>query len=312
VCATPAFADAAFKKEVTMEVQHFQFEGHKIAYKTYGSGKRAVILVHSLLFNQEMHVPLAKALAAHGNFVVTIDMVGHGNSDGPIDRFDMQRYAHAVRTLMDKLEIDEAVIGGTSLGANIGIEACVHYPERVRGLVADMPALERAIIGGSAIFTPIMLAAKYAAPLASVTSRAARLVPRWSMPYSANLILDVIKRDPKTTAEVLQGIYFGRLAPPRTERMDIEAPALIIGHRFDPVHPFEDAVELAADMPHAKFIEARSIAELRLMPKRLTKAIVEHVDYCWRPRAVNAKSSRAAPRAAAKRIRKPRSSSGLR
>lgn len=269
-----------------MDVKHFQFEGHKIAYKTYGEGNRAVVLVHSLLFNQDMHGPLAKKLAENGNYVVTVDMVGHGESDGPIDRFDMQRYSHAVETLMNKLKINEAVIGGTSLGANIGLESAVHFPERVRGLITDMPALERAIIGGSAIFTPIMLTAKYLPPVAEAGSRAVRLIPRWSMPYSANLILDVLKRDPRTTSHVLQGIYFGRLAPPREERMDITAPALVIGHKYDPVHPYDDAVELAEDMPNAKFIEARSIAELRLMPKRLTTAILEHVDYCWRPKAV--------------------------
>mgnify|MGYP000324312224 FL=1 len=286
-----------------MDVEHFRFEGHKIAYRTYGSGKRAVILVHSLLFNQDLHGPLAKKLAEHGNFVVTVDMVGHGDSDGPIDRFDMPRYAHAVETLMNKLEIEEAVIGGTSLGANIGLECAVHFPERVRGLITDMPALERAIIGGSAIFTPIMLTAKYLTPVADVTSRAARLIPRWSMPYSANLVLDVLKRDPRTTSHVLQGIYFGRLAPPREERMDIEAPALIIGHKFDPAHPYDDAVELAGDMPNATFIEARSIAELRLMPKRLTNSIIEHVDQCWRPRAVGS-SSRAATKQAGRRTGK--------
>ncbi|MGB0872500.1 MAG: alpha/beta fold hydrolase [Solirubrobacterales bacterium] len=286
-----------------MDVEHFRFEGHKIAYRTYGSGKRAAILVHSLLFNQDLHGPLAKKLAEHGNYVVTIDMVGHGDSDGPIDRFDMPRYAHAVETLMNRLEIEEAVIGGTSLGANIGLECAVHFPERVRGLITDMPALERAIIGGSAIFTPIMLTAKYLTPVADVTSRAARLIPRWSMPYSANLVLDVLKRDPRTTSHVLQGIYFGRLAPPREERMDIEAPALIIGHKFDPVHPYDDAVELAGDMPNATFIEARSIAELRLMPKRLTNSIIEHVDQCWRPRAVGSKRG-GVPKQAARRTRK--------
>jgi pimeloyl-ACP methyl ester carboxylesterase len=294
-----------------MDVQHFQFEGHRIAYRTYGSGKRAVFLVHSLLFNQEMHAPLAKALAEHGNFVITIDMVGHGASDGPMDRFDMTRYAHAVVSLMDKLDVDEAVIGGTSLGANIGLETAVHYPERVRGLITDMPALERAIVGGALFFTPIMLSAKFLTPASKLTARAARLVPRWSMPYSANLLLDVLKRDPKMTAEVLQGLYFGRLAPPRIERMDIEAPALIIGHRFDPVHPFADAVELSEDMPNATFIEARSIAELRLMPKRLTKAIVEHVEMCWRPRAVKASTNGAqsngrVAKGAIKRTRSPK------
>ncbi|MFY9488640.1 MAG: alpha/beta hydrolase [Solirubrobacterales bacterium] len=284
-----------------MDAEHFRFDGHKISYKTYGSGKRAVVLVHSLLFNQEMHAPLARELATHGNFVITIDMVGHGASDGPVGHFDMQRYAAALHTLLDKLEIPEAVIGGTSLGANIGLEASVHYPERVRGLIVDMPALEAAIIGGSAIFTPIMLAAKYAEPVARIGSKLIRAVPRWSMPYSANLILDVLKRDPKATSDVLQGLYFGRLAPPRIERMDIEVPALVIGHKFDPVHPFSDAVQLAEDMPNARFVEARSIVELRLMPRRLTKEIVEFVDQCWKPRAVKTGGA-----AAVKRAAKPR------
>lgn len=284
-----------------MDVQHFQFEGHRIAYRTYGSGKRAVVLVHSLLFNQEMHAPLAQKLAEHGNFVITIDMVGHGKSDGPMDRFDMTRYAHAVIALMNKLDIDEAVIGGTSLGANIGLEAAVHHPDRVRGLITDMPALERAIVGGSFFFTPIILSAKLLTPASQLAARAARLVPRWSMPYSANLLLDVLKRDPRVTGEVLQGLYFGRLGPPRIERMDIEASALIIGHRFDPVHPFADALELAEDMPNATFIEARSIAELRLMPKRLTKAIVEHVELCWKPREVAAAKRRVGKRSTVKR-----------
>ncbi|HEV7919093.1 MAG TPA: alpha/beta hydrolase [Solirubrobacterales bacterium] len=293
-----------------MDVKHYEYEGHKIAYRTYGSGKRAVVLVHSLLFNQEMHEPLARELSDHGNFVITIDMVGHGGSDTPVDRFDMQRYAGAVERLLDELEISEAVIGGTSLGANIGIEACVHFPERVRGVIADMPALERAIIGGSAIFTPIMLATRYLEPVARIGARAMRLVPRRPMPYSVNLILDILKRDPRATSEVLQGIYFGRLAPPRDERKTIEAPALVIGHKFDPVHPFKDATDLADDLPNAKFLEARSIVELRLMPKRLTAAIVDFVDECWKPRVVasatNGASGKRSGKAAVSRAAKSR------
>jgi len=292
-----------------MDVQHFQFEGHRFAYKSFGEGKRAVVLIHGLLFDQEMHGPLAQTLAAHGNRVVTVDMLGHGKSDAPLDHWDMQRYAYAVNALLEKLDIDEAVVGGTSLGANIALELSAYFPERVRGLILDMPALERAIIGGSAVFTPLMLAAKYMTPVAEAGSKVFKLVPKWGLPFAVGLLVDVLKREPKPTADVLQGIYFGRLAPPRMERMEIDVPTLVIGHKFDPVHPFQDAVELAEDMPDATFVEAKSVLELRIMPARLTKMIVDHVDYCWRPRAVKPKApKRIGGKPAAKRSRKPRAS----
>lgn len=273
---------------MTAEVRHFQFEGHKFAYKTYGGGKRAIVLIHGLLFNQEMHAPLARKLAEHGNFVITIDMAGHGKSDAPVDRFDMTRYSHAVFRLLNKLAIDEAVVGGTSLGANIGLEFAVHHPERLRGLLLDMPALERGMVGGAAAFTPILLGAELAEPLVAVTARLMRLIPSRPFPYSVNMALDLMRRNPKATSDVLRGIYFGRLAPPRSERMEIEAPALVIGHKWDLIHPYDDAAELARDLPNATFIEAHNVFELRLMPKRLTKEIIAFVDECWKPQVVDA------------------------
>lgn len=269
-----------------MDVKHFQFEGHKIAYKTYGSGKRAVVLVHGLLFNQEMHGPLARKLAEQGNFVITVDMAGHGKSDRPIDAFDMARYSHAVNRLLDKLAISEAIVGGTSLGAGIGLEFAAHHSDRMRGLIADMPALERSITGGAAVFTPILMGAEFAEPVVGLAARAMRLIPSRPFPYSVNMALDLMKREPRSTASVLKGIYFGRLGPPRSERMKMTMPALVIGHKFDPIHPFEDAKELAEDMPNARFVEAHNVFELRLMPKRLTAEIIEFVDDCWKPRAV--------------------------
>ncbi|MBK5231263.1 MAG: alpha/beta hydrolase, partial [Thermoleophilia bacterium] len=222
-------------------------------------------------------------------------MAGHGKSDAPIDRFDMTRYSHAVHRLLDKLGVDEAIVGGTSLGANIGLEFAAHHADSLRGLILDMPALERGIVGGSAVFTPILLGAEYAGPVVGVAARLMRMVPSKPFPYSVNMALDLMKRDPRTTSDVLKGIYFGRLAPPREERMEIAAPALVIGHKFDPIHPFEDATELAGDIQNSKFVEARSVFELRLMPKRLTKEIVAFVEDCWKPQAVDPVSAKPTP-----------------
>ena len=71
--------------------------------------------------------PAGAALAARGNRVVTLDLLGHGRSDRPRDmtRYSMPLFGEQVIALLDHLEVDEAVVGGTSLGANTTLEAAV-------------------------------------------------------------------------------------------------------------------------------------------------------------------------------------------
>ena len=97
-------------------------------------------------------------------------------------------------------------------------------------------------------------------------------------------MLDTLRQDPAPSAAVLQGLFFGRIAPHRTERRTFEAPALVIGHRRDPVHPFSDAGMLADELPNARLVEASNILELRFRPERLSQEIADFVHECWTPR----------------------------
>src|SRR5215216_6899277 len=99
----------------------FRYQGQELTYRVYGDGSRVTVLLHGLLLSQRMHVPLARALAERGNRVVTLDLLGHGRSDRPPDmwRYSMGIFAQEVVGLLDHLEADEAVVGGTSLGANV-------------------------------------------------------------------------------------------------------------------------------------------------------------------------------------------------
>ena len=84
-----------------------------------------------------MHEPLAKALADRGNRVILLDLLGHGRSDRPRDmwRYSMQIFAEQTIALMDHLDLDEAVVGGTSLGANTTLEIAWLAPHRLRGML---------------------------------------------------------------------------------------------------------------------------------------------------------------------------------
>jgi pimeloyl-ACP methyl ester carboxylesterase len=263
----------------------FRHDGHRLAYTEYGEGPRTCVLVHGLLLSQKMHGPLAESLAATGNRVVTLDLLGHGRSERPRDMtlYGMTLFGEQVVGLLDHLEVDQAVIAGTSLGANTALEVAALAPERVRGMVVEMPVLDNALLACAIAFTPLMIALTFGAPAMRVLAAAARRVPTGGS-WLAEVGLDTIRQDPAPGAAVLQGLFFNRVAPHRSVRRTLEAPALVIGHDRDPVHPFSDSDALLAELPDARLLRAESILELRLSPERLTAEIAAFLDECWRPR----------------------------
>jgi hypothetical protein len=130
-----------------------------------------------------------------------------------------------------------------------------------------------------------MVALTAGEPAMRLLARTARLVPRRRLPWQADILLDWIRQDPEPSAAVLQGLFFGRTAPPRDERRAMHLPALVIGHQFDLIHPFSDAGMLVEELPNGRLLEASSLLELRIAPRRLTGEIASFLDQCWRPRA---------------------------
>src|SRR5262245_24946339 len=158
----------------------FTLAGHRIAFSDYGEGSRVTVLIHGLLLSQRMHEPLARALAERGNRVVTIDLLGHGRSDRPRDmwRYSMTTFGEEIVALLDHLDVGEAVVLGTSLGANTALEVAALAPERLRGMVIEMPVLDHALIGCAIAFTPLMIGLTAGRPLMKLVQAGARRVPR--------------------------------------------------------------------------------------------------------------------------------------
>src|SRR3954463_955984 len=229
----------------------FEHEGHRLAYSVYGSGPRTTVLLHGLLLSQKMHQPLARELAREGNRVVTMDLLGHGRSDRPRDMtaYSMPFFGEQVIALLDHLGVQEAVLAGTSLGANTSLEAAAAHPERVRGMVLEMPVLDNALLGCAIAFTPLMCALTFGEPVMKTVSWVTRKVPTGRL-WGADVLLDTVRQQPGPSAAVLQGLFFGRVAPHTALRPTIEPPALVIGHDRDPVHPFSDSDALVEELPN--------------------------------------------------------------
>ncbi len=263
----------------------FGYRGrHTLRYDTYGEGDRIVVLVHGLLMNRRMYDRLGPEIAARGNRVVCLDLLGHGRSDRPDDPrlYSMTAFGDQVLGLLDHLGVERAVVGGTSLGANVGLEVAAWHPERVQALVVEMPVLENALTAVAMIFAPILTGLRFATPLYRFAADVTTRIPRTHV--LVDMGLDLIRQDPEPSAAVLEGLLLGRSAPPQEDRLRIEAPALVFGHPGDPLHPFNDADMLVGELPNARLVNANSIVEWRISPERLDGELARFLDEVWEPR----------------------------
>ena len=268
---------------VSERIGQFFVGEDRLEYTEYGAGESWVVLLHGQLMPRRMEQPLARALAAEGLHVVTLDLLGHGRSDRPADPlvYSMSAFGEQVIALLDHLEAPQAVIGGTSLGANVSLEAVAHAPDRVRGLIAEMPVLDNALEAGLVAFGPMMLCARYLPFTVAGVRALTRPIPRGLVPFWAGIVLDTLDQQPAAMAATMHGIIFGRIAPPSRVRRSISVPALVVGHRKDPIHPAADAAMLAEELPRARFVRARSILEWRLWPERLDHEAAEFALEVW-------------------------------
>lgn len=266
----------------TMQAQHdrsFHHDGHRLVFDVCGDehteGARTVIYLHGLLLDSELNRGIATALASHGNRVVLLDLLGHGRSDKPnhASEYRIDSYADQVIALMDHLGVERAVLGGLSLGANVSLFAAALHPERVEGLVLEMPVLEWAVPAAAMVFAPMILLTHYGRAVLDVSSRLLRRAPR--TPFGPlNSFLNAGSLPPETMAAVLHGVLVGPVAPTQDQRRAITAPTLVLAHRNDLIHPFDDAASLVEQLRHGVLVRARSPLELRLRPDRLTQEIV--------------------------------------
>lgn len=100
--------------------------------KVESGGNPPLILVHGAGGSYLYWPTELRRLA--GVDVVAIDLPGHGASSSEA-RDSISAYAEEVSDVLDRLQIEQAVIGGHSMGGAIAMQLCLDKPERVAGLI---------------------------------------------------------------------------------------------------------------------------------------------------------------------------------
>lgn len=264
------------------EVGTVDSDGVQIYYEVHGQGPNVLIFMHGILMDSEMNKQLATDLALLGNRVVLVDLPGHGRSARPrrASFHRMDTYAHHVVHVLDHLGIDKAVVGGVSLGGNVSLLVAAQDPDRVQGLVIEMPVLEWAIPVAALTFLPLLLFMHFGEPVAGRFAHLVRRIPRTGI-GPLDSLMNGLSSEPREMAAVLHGLLAGPIAPTVDERAATTVPALVIGHGIDQLHPFHDAEQLARRLPNARLLKATSLMELRTHPERLTLEIAALLDQAW-------------------------------
>jgi len=109
------------------------YKNTKIAYSDYGKGT-AIILLHGYLENQDMWAAFVPFLTKKYR-VVTIDLLGHGQTECLGYVHSMEDQAEMVHEVLAELRIRKAAFVGHSMGGYVALAYAELYPETIKALV---------------------------------------------------------------------------------------------------------------------------------------------------------------------------------
>ena len=110
-------------------------DGVEISFGIKGEGKPAIIFIHGwtnprTIWEDQMEY-FSKDYTA-----IAIDLPASGKSGHNRSNWSMEVFGNDVISVMDKLEIDQAVLVGFSMGAMVAVETANNFPDRVIGVVS--------------------------------------------------------------------------------------------------------------------------------------------------------------------------------
>jgi len=252
-------------------VPSFDRDGLRLHYAVRGRDDApAVVLMHGLLFSYRLMERVAARLPDYR--VLLLDLHGHGKSSKPIDasRYTWAELAADVDGLLDAERLSSAVVGGLSLGANVALAYAQARPGRCRALILEMPVLLRGHRFGRPAFGALARAYASGRLALGPAARALGRVPTPRRVPELAALRDMASQDPAVASAVLRGLLAEEpLAEDAATLARLTMPALVVGHRHDPLHVFDDARDLADALPAGRLVEAPSIAHFRLHPGEL-------------------------------------------
>ena len=102
-------------------------DSERIAYSIYGAGETALIFIHGWSCDSRYWHKQLSTFSKNYR-VITVDLAGHGNSSqGRLD-YTMISFARDVKAVVEKININQAILIGHSMGGGVMAEAARLMP----------------------------------------------------------------------------------------------------------------------------------------------------------------------------------------
>lgn len=254
----------------------------------YGHGGTPVILVHGFGTCNFLWRAVAPSITAAGHTAYSLDLLGHGQSDRPLDAdFGIAAQAEYLDAAMTVLRVARGVIVGVDIGGDVAMKLAATRPDRVEKLVLiNTPAFEE-------------LPARDITQMQRRTARFAFSLT-WGVMGAAPLLEGVLKgsvADPEHMPMRLVARYLApfvgkeganhllTLASSISRDLDeedyaaIQAPTLIIWGDEDKWVDGKLADRLANAIPEAKLVRLAGVARLvpEENPERLSELLLDFI-----------------------------------
>jgi pimeloyl-ACP methyl ester carboxylesterase len=263
--------------------------GVRIHYQEAGDEKAPpVILIHGFISSNLIWSHVLQPMAQAGLRAIAPDLPGYGYSEKPADAaYTIDEQARMLIGLLDRLEIQKAVIVGASYGGAIAATMALDYPERVEklilvGAVTNDDAKKKFLLRVSRlpligdVATPLFLGSRWV-----LRKRMEDMYRRMGRPINDKMVSS--RHHLLETANAHRAMIrtARRWSANRIEREagSIRQPTLLVWGDHDDHIPIETAFSLRDAIPNSRLIIFRNCGHLppAEQPDRFVKLVA---DFC--------------------------------
>jgi pimeloyl-ACP methyl ester carboxylesterase len=235
------------------------FNGKKVYFKSFGKGKKAIVLIHGWTCNADFW---RESFNAFPEFrVIAVDLIGHGRSDKPKTDYTMEYFAKSIEAVMKKAKIKEAVLVGHSMGTPVIRQFYRLYPKQTLGLVI--------VDGGLRPFGTKAMRDQFMAPLrADYKANSLRFIEGMIMPIKDENLKQTIRNSMAATPDyvalsAMDGMGDETLY--KTDAINVPVLAVLAESTFGQQKDIEQF--LRSMMPNLNFQMWKGVSHFLMMEK---------------------------------------------